>query len=162
MTRLCLAALAALFVLASARAQTPEEKKVTIAYLRSLQTGSGGFLPTRPSPTAGRIDKPSPRATSSGLRALKYFGGEVPDRAACARFVEGCFDRATGGFFDTPPQLKPDVFTTAVGLMAVVELKLPADRYTGPAVKYLGENAKGFEEVRIAAAGLESVQKRPP
>src|SRR5262249_34299237 len=51
---------------------------------------------------------------------------------------------------------------TAVGLMAVTELKLPAERYSQPAVKYLLDNAKSFEEIRIAAAGLEAVEKRPP
>src|SRR5262249_35004214 len=68
---------------------------------------------------------------------------------------------ATGGFADGPGG-KVDVATTAVGLMAVTELKLSQDRYTQPAVKYLLDNAKTFEEIRIAAAGLEAVEKRPP
>ena len=44
MTRPCLAALFLLLCLATARAQTTEEKKATVAYLQKLQQ-EGGFLP---------------------------------------------------------------------------------------------------------------------
>jgi prenyltransferase beta subunit len=134
--------------------QTPAEKKETIAYLRSLQTTEGGFAPAKGG-------KPSLRATSAAIRALKYQGGEVPDRAAARKFVAACFDKASGGFRDQPGG-KPDVTTTAVGLMAVVELKMPVEDYAGPAMNYLGKHAKTFEEVRIAAAGLEAIGKLPP
>jgi prenyltransferase beta subunit len=124
--------------------------------LRSLQTREGPFLPAR------GADRPGLRATSSALRALKYFGGQPRDRAACVPFVKACFDKDSGGFTDQPGKGKPDVATTAVGLMAVVELKMPAGDYEGPAVAYLGKHAKDFEEVRIAVAGLEAVGKLPP
>ena len=134
--------------------QSAEDRKATIAYLQKLQTDSGGFLP------GGKSDKGSLRATSSALRALKYWGGEPRDAKSAAKFVDSCFDKATGGFVDAPGN-KTDVTTTAIGLMAVVELKMPQEKYTEPAVKYLAENAKTFEEIRIAAAGLEAVGKRP-
>jgi prenyltransferase beta subunit len=140
-------------------AQTAEEKKATIAYLQGLQTPDGGFLAAAPDPKSNRVNKPSLRATSSALRALKYFGGEASDAKAAAKFVASCFDKDSGGFTDSMGS-KPDVAVTAVGLMAVVELKMPTEPYVEPAVKYLGENAKTFDDIRIAVAGLEAVGKR--
>jgi prenyltransferase beta subunit len=162
MNRFALATLGLLVCLAPVQGQTAEEKKATIDYLRSLQTGSGGFYEAKPNPLSGAKHPVTLRATSSGLRALKYFGGEVPDKKAAAKFVESCFDAKTGGFVNMQPSLKPDVIVTAVGLMAVVELKMPAEKYTEKAVQYLGENAKTFEEIRLAAAGLEAVGKKVP
>jgi hypothetical protein len=136
-------------------AQSPDQKKATIAYLQKLQQKDGGFAPAA-------SDKPasSLRATPSALRALKYFGGEPADANASAEFVKSCFDKETGGFGDVPGG-KPDVSLTAVGAMAVVELKLATEPYEAAASKYLGENAKSFEEIRIAVAGFEALGKQP-
>src|SRR5207253_1165541 len=133
--------------------------KQTIAYVQKLQTPSGGFTSTIPSTN----DRPMPslRATSAGVRALHYLGGAAPDKEAAVKFVERCWDEKSGGFSDTP-QGKTDVFTTAVGLLAVNVLKMPADKYGPGAVKYLADNAKGFEEIRITAAGLESLKMKSP
>ena len=65
------------------------------------------------------------------------------------------------GFADTPKG-KANVATTAIGLMAVTALNMPADRYGPGAAKFLTEHARTFEEIRIAAAGLESVQEKSP
>lgn len=154
MTRRALAIACVFVCLGPAWGQTPEQKKATVAYLRDLQDRDGGFRPQA-------SDPPGLRASSGALRALKYFGGEPRDRQACARFVARCFDPGSGGFADQPGG-KPDVPTTAVGLMAVVELQMPREKYVGPAVKYLAEHAKSFEDIRIAAAGLEAVGQRPP
>jgi prenyltransferase beta subunit len=140
------------------RSQTAAEKKATIAYLQGLQAPDGGFLPTTPDPKTDRAPRSSLRATSSAVRALKYFGGEPSDKAACAKFVASCFDKESGGFTDLVGG-KPDVTSTAIGLMAVVEMKIPSDPYVEPAVKYLSTNAKSFDDIRIAAAGLEAVGK---
>jgi prenyltransferase beta subunit len=148
-------------LLVPARAQSPEQKRATIEYLRGLQMERSGFLPNRPAPGQEKPTQASLRATTAALRALKYFGGEARDLPACREFVARCFDAATGGFADVPGG-KPDVMTTAVGLMALVELKMPLEKYITPAVRYLGEHTKGFEDIRIAAAGLEAVSKRPP
>jgi prenyltransferase beta subunit len=137
------------------RAQTPEQKKATLDFLAKLQNKDGGFSP------APGADKSSLRATSSALRALKYFGGGLTDKAPATKFVESCFDKASGGFADAPGG-KPDVATAAIGLMAVVELKMPRDPYETPVLKYLSENAKTFDEIRIAVAGLEAVEKKSP
>ena len=132
-----------------------EPDKAAIAYLSKLQQKDGGFLPE-----AGK-DKSSLRATSAAVRALRYFGGDVPDAAAAASFIKSCHDKASGGFADFPGG-KPDVATTAVGLMAVVGLKLPVEDYQAGAFKYLAENVKTFEDIRIAVAGLEAVGRKTP
>src|SRR5262249_38205519 len=140
MTRFALAALSLVVCLAPARGQTPEARQRTAAYVATLQTKEGGFLPARPDPKSNRLPRPTLPATTAAIRALKSSGGKVPDREACARFVAACFDKNSGGFVDTPGASKTDVFTTAVGLMAAVELKLPNEKYQKPAAKYLAEN----------------------
>jgi prenyltransferase beta subunit len=135
--------------------QTAEQKKATIAYLQKLQNKDGSFRPS------AAVETSSLRATSSALRALKYFGGEVPDRVAAAEFVKKCHDKASGGFADTPGG-KPDVAVTAVGLMALVELKVPTETYEAGAINYLDTNVKTFEDIRIAVAGLEAIGKTAP
>ncbi len=161
MRRFVVAVLSVAVGLAVARGQTPEQKKATIAYLQSLQAADGGFLPSKAEPKGDAEIKSSLRATSSAVRALKYFGGEPKDKASAAKFVEGCFDKESGGFADRPGG-KPDVPTTAIGLMAALSLGLPAERYAPPVVKYLGENAKDFDQIRIAAAGLEAAGQKAP
>jgi hypothetical protein len=139
-------------VVAPGRSQSPEEKQATIAFVRKLQADDGGFRLT-----AG--EKSSLRATSSALRALRYFGGAPANPMACIEYVKSCWDQKGGGFgehTDCPAR----VYATAVGLMAAVELKLSTDPYADAAVKYLGASAKTFEDIRIAAAGLEAIHQR--
>jgi prenyltransferase beta subunit len=133
--------------------QSPDEKKATIAYLQSLQSTGGGFR------ADARATQPSLRATSGSLRALRYFGGEAKDVATCKKFVLSCHDTKTGGFADQPGG-KPDVILTAIGLMALVELKVPTGPYEKGAIAFMADNARQFEEVRMAAAGLESIGKK--
>jgi prenyltransferase beta subunit len=161
MKRFTLAALCLAVCVPCLRAQSAEERKATVAYLQGLQAADGGFLPAAPDPAGNRLSKSSLRSTSSALRALKYFGGEPRDRKAAASFVEKCYDKATGGFVDRPGG-KPDVAVTAIGIMAVVEVKLPTEPYAEGVLKYLGDNVKGFEDIRIAAAGLEALGKKGP
>jgi prenyltransferase beta subunit len=104
---------------------------------------------------------PNLRATLGAVRALKYFGGEVPDPKACAEFVRSCFDSASGGFVNHPGLDKPDVVVTAVGLMAIVDLHMPRDAFLTKGIRYLAEDARMFEEIRMAAAALEAVKERP-
>ena len=147
---------------APARSQTLEiqTKKQTVLFLQRLQSKEGGFLPAAPDLASKNAVKPSLRATSSAVRALKYFGGDLPDKAACVIFVANCFDKASGGFADTPGG-QPDVATTAVGLMAVVELGMPPDPYYAAGFKYLNDHVKSYDDVRIAAAALESIKRMP-
>ncbi|MFO0926841.1 MAG: prenyltransferase/squalene oxidase repeat-containing protein [Gemmataceae bacterium] len=149
-----------LFPLA-APAQTAEiqdsvdQALATIRYVQALQTKEGGFRPSAKAPAA------SLRGTSAALRALRYFGGKARDEAAAREFVLSCLDAKTGGFADTPGG-KADVILTAVGLMAMVELKLPTETVQKRAVAFMAGNAKEFEQVRMAAAGLETIGKPSP
>jgi hypothetical protein len=141
----------------STRADDPG-LKATILYVQKLQTSKGGFLPR--AAKKGEKLEPSLRATSAGVRTLHYLGGELPNKESCIKFVESCYVPESGGFADAPKG-KTGVFTTAVGMMAVIELKMPVEKYAPGVAKYLSENAKGFEEIRIAAAGLENVAEKP-
>jgi prenyltransferase beta subunit len=154
-TRMMCLGLGLLLLATPARGQTADEKKATLAHLHKLQNKDGAFRPTL-------AEGPSSlRATSAALRALKYFGGEAKNKAGCADFVRRCFDKASGGFADQPGG-KTGVALTAVGLMALVELKAPVTEYEKPAIAFMSKNAGEFEEVRMAAAGLETVGKRSP
>jgi prenyltransferase beta subunit len=150
-----IAPFALLIVSLPAFADGPDHAKATVAYLCKLQTKDGGFA------ADATKTKPSLRATSSALRALKYLGGDVPDRAAAERFVVACHDKDSGGFADSPGG-PPDVATTAVGAMALVELKLSTAPYEAGVLRYLGAHARTVEEIRIAAAGFEALGTRPP
>ncbi len=140
-------------VAAPVSGQTPEQKKATIAYLQKLQNKDGGFRPS------AAVETSSLRATSSALRALKYFGGEVPDRAAAAEFVKKCHDKASGGFADEPRDGNPNVVKL---LHVLVELRIPTESYEAGAITYLDENVKTFDDIRIAVAGLEAIGKKSP
>ena len=137
-----------------ARAQSPEERAQTAGFVAAFQNPDGGFAATKGGPsTLG--------ATSSSLRALKYTGGSVPDVLACLAFVRSCYDPETGGFAQTPGG-KPDVPTTAVGIMASLEQKNLTDEMATKAAAFLSERAEGFEEIRIAVAGFEGLRKTSP
>jgi prenyltransferase beta subunit len=141
----------------AATAQAPDRaaRNQTILYLLTLHDpDSGGFKPTPDG-------KPGLRATSAAMRSFRYIGPqpkpEVRQRAA--DFVMSCYDPATGGFADSPGG-KPDVPLTAIGVIAAVELGVPEGKFP-KAVEYLYKNAKTFEEVRIGAAALEALNKKP-
>src|SRR5207237_861508 len=82
------------------------------------------------------------------------------DPAATIQFVQSCYDKATGGFGDSPG-LAPTAATTAVGAMAAVELNLPPESYRDGITKYLGEHANSPDEIRLAAAAFEALRQRP-
>lgn len=149
--------LVCLLFAAPAWAQTADETKASIACVRRLQGADGGF--TAAAAKGPRVAS-SLRATSAAIRALHYLGGEVPDPGRCKNYVAAAFDAQTGGFRDVQPEGRPDVPSTAVGLMAVAALKMPAEKYAA-AEKFLTANAKTFEEIRIAAAAMEAVGRRP-
>jgi hypothetical protein len=161
MRRFLLAPFLLLVVVEAAPAQSAEQRGAAVAYLRSLQTPEGGFMPATPSKENDFKANPSLRATSGALRALKYFGGKPKDAEAAAKFIRSCYDKDSGGFADAP-EGKPDVATTAVGLTALAELNQNLDPFAPAALAYLGKNAKTFEEIRIAAAGVEAASKEIP
>ena len=117
------------------------------------RSADGGFAasPGQPS-TLG--------ATNTGLRVLDYVGGSPLDEPGCIRFVNSC--KVPGSGFAQRPGGKPDVVTTALGLMAAAELKIAAKTMVDDAVAYFHANAKAFEEVRMSIAGLEAVGVKSP
>src|SRR5260370_15917035 len=123
MNRAIVSLIVALMFVPVLAAQTPEQKRATIKYLQELQCPDGGFHPQAVDPRLDQKPKGSLRATSSALRALKYFGGEAKNKVAAKEFVVECNDLKVGAFADSPNG-KPDVFTTAIGLMAAAELKI--------------------------------------
>jgi prenyltransferase beta subunit len=134
-------------------AQTGDEKKATIQFVASLQQPDGGFIAS-PLTKESAAPKSSLRATSAAIRAIKYLGGEVPNKEKATGFVVFCNDKATGGFADQPSGA-PDVTSTAVGMMAWAEV-LP-DRFDPtPSNDFLAGHAKTFEERRLAVAGMEA------
>jgi hypothetical protein len=143
---------------ALALGQAPADRAATVKYLLAAEAPTGGFYGSPPA--AGSQPVPSLSATSSGLRALRYFGGHPTAPEKHAEFVAKCYDAASGGFRDRPGE-KPTVTTTAVGVMAAAELKMPLDLYRDGVERYLAANAKEFEEIRMAAAGAEALGSRP-
>jgi poly(3-hydroxybutyrate) depolymerase/prenyltransferase beta subunit len=137
----------------TSRGQSPAEFAQTATFAAAHQNPDGGFAPEPGAPS-------SLGSTNSGLRVLKHVGGSVPDILACIRYVKSCRD--SGGGFSQVPGGKPDVVTTAIGLMAASELKIADQATIQEAIGYLGKNAKSFEEVRMAIAGLEAVGGKSP
>ncbi len=136
-------------------AQTPEQLDQTAHHFASLQNPDGGFALAEGQPS-------SLGSTSSAIRILKYVGGSIPNPSSCRAYVKSCFDPQTGAFNTQPGSGETSAATTAVGLMAVSELRIAEPEMTAKAVAYLGEHAKSFDEVRIAVAGLEAVNAKPP
>jgi prenyltransferase beta subunit len=132
-----------------------DAQKSAIAYLQKLQADDGGF---RAEVRAKQSDLP---ATSAAFRALKYLGAAPRDREGCLAFVQKCFD-TDGGGFAVRPGGKTAYRPTAVGIMAVVDLKLPTKPYADAVIKYLDEHSKTFEEIRLSAASFEALGQRPP
>jgi len=137
----------------TSRGQAPADFAQTAAFTAAHQNPDGGFAPRPGGPS-------SLGSTNSGLRVLKHVGGSVPDILACIRYVKSCRDQ--GGGFAPAPGGKPEVITTAIGLMAASELKIADQTMIQDAISYLGKNAKSFEEVRMAIAGLEAVGAKSP
>lgn len=134
------------------RAQADAVQASVAQIVAELQNEDGGFAPAKGQPsTLG--------ATSTSVRILGYVGGSIPDPLRCIGYLNSCQDASSGGFAATPGG-KPDVGTTASGLMALGELQAGEESAVGAAVKYLDENARTYEEIRIAAAALESVKEK--
>lgn len=128
-------------------AQTPEEKKATLAFIESLRDKETGAFKVTPD------GKPSLRACNGAAKATKVLGGELADKDKVSKFVLSCYDEKAGTFAD--PGTKADVASTAIGVIVACELGIPKDKFKA-AMTYLEKNAKEFEEIRIAAAAVEA------
>lgn len=148
MKRLFFSLLTVLWLVSGVAAETltPEQRAASIRYIRDLQNEDGGFR-------AAGISGPSTlSATSSSLRALKYFKGP---KANSNRFLLGLVD-ASGGLQDTPMG-EVNVRTTAVGLMAAVELNNRIKNDASHSIRdYFGRHANTLPDIYIAAAALDA------
>lgn len=139
-------------------AQSADEKKATIRFVAGLLQPDGGFI-SSPLAKDAAAPKSSLRATSAAVRVIKYFSGDVPHADQTTAFVMSCYDRKTGGFADQPKGT-PDVALTAIGMMAAAELY--PDRFDSVRSNlFLTNNAKSFEERRLAVAGMEAAKRFP-
>jgi len=151
MAALCLA----LVSLSALPGQLPTEaqKRQTLAYLYSLQQPDGSFASSAPS---GKSDLPT---TSAAVRAIVYFGGKVPNTESCRKYLLSC-QNADGGFAARPGEVS-QVRTTALGVLALVELGDADKTRLNRALEYLESQARNFEDIRIAAAAFEAMQVHP-
>lgn len=95
----------------------------------------------------------------AAVRALGYFGADTPRAGAVGDYLLSCVDAKTGGFADTPGG-KPDPIVTSVALMGMAALKLDAPKVRDRAVAWMVANARDFEPIRMAAAGLEAASAK--
>lgn len=150
-----LAALLLLWLPTAAPGQAPADLARTARLVESFQNPDGGFGATAGGPS-------SLAATSSAVRILKSVGGSIPDVLACRAYVAKCFDPASGGFLDRPGGKLNGCGQTASGLMAVGELGIATEEIVSGGIRFFSSEAKTFEDVRIAVAGLEAVKKPSP
>jgi len=150
---------ALLIVSAPVFGQTADEKKASIQFLTALQQLDGGFIAEPPDRRVDVTPQSSLRATSGAVRAIRYLGGEVPNKDRALAFVKSCLNADTGAFSDMPGG-KGDLGATAVGMMALAELEPGASQEKS--VRYLVQKAKTFEERRLAVAGMEAAGTFPP
>jgi prenyltransferase beta subunit len=156
MHRFAVSLFLAFCVILPLRAEQPtaEQKQATVKYLYSLQKDNGAFAAEQKPET-----KPTLGATSSALRAIKYFGGELKNKEGAAKFVESCFKKDEGGFGPTPGA-KADVRSTAVGLMAIISCEKSLEHYVPPCTTFLCSHSESFEDMRIAAAAYEAIKAK--
>ena len=150
-----------LVALTMAPAANPKAADVrgAVAFLTTHQLPSGGFVTTLPG--KGEAPVPSLRTTRTAVRAYRLLGADVPNPDRVAAFTLACHDAKTGGFADRPGAA-PDPVATAVALMVLRELKRPEGDYLGPGLAFVGEKTAGFEQIRMAATGLEELGKTVP
>ncbi len=143
--------LSCVFSASAARAQSPEDRALLAHAVAAGQKPNGGFSAGTAEPTLG--------STNGAIRILGFVGGSIPDPLKCIAYIQSCQDPASGGFAQTPGG-KPDVATTASGLMSLGELHAADQATVDRAIGYLDQNAKTYEDVRIAVAGLEAVKAK--
>lgn len=132
-----------------------QEAQSSVKYLRVLQMDDGGFR------AAIREPASSLGATTSCLRAFRLFKGGIPRPDAIERYLWRCFDPRNGGFGSAPGE-RPDVRSTAMGLMTAVELQLPLLRRRVEIENYLASRASSRADIYIAAAALDAAGWSPP
>jgi prenyltransferase beta subunit len=146
--------------IASAQTPTAEEKQTTLQWLYSRQQASGAFAASGAKDASANLG-----STSATLRAIKYFGGQIPNKEKCADYVKSCC-QSSGGIALTPDG-KPDIISTFQGVSALTELGILQAGQEHPlrqeAEKFFrAADPKKFNELRLYAAALEAMQSKDP
>ncbi len=124
----------------------------TAETVAALQNPDGGF-----SDVKGGVS--SLGATNSAIRVLKHVGGSIPDPVKATKFVRSCFipgENGTGTFAQRPGG-KGDMRTTCIAMLAWGDLQMEHGTEVPAALKFLAENSKEYEDVRMAIAAHEAV-----
>jgi prenyltransferase beta subunit/predicted esterase len=122
--------------------------------LALLQNSDGGF--------AAKPGGPSSLPTTFfAVRTLRNTSGSIPDVLGCVKYVLSCRDAASGGFAQTPGGT-PEIRSTALGLVVLADLRVTDKDVIPGAIAYFSKQVKGFEEIRVAVAGLEAAKAPSP
>lgn len=115
---------------------TFEERAATTRFLRGLKRADGGYASQATDPKSGLHD------TVSALKALRLLDADPDDPERTRAFVHSCSDMATGGFSESPAET-PNVFSTAIGLIALRELGETEgfESRAQRAMRFMSENA---------------------
>jgi prenyltransferase beta subunit len=122
-------------------------EKKTIEYVLSLQDSETGAFKVTPE------GKPSVRACNGAMKILRNMKADIPQLGKIQKFVDSRFDPKLGTF--TEIDTKPDATIAAIGIITAKEAGLDMKKYS-PALTYLKENAKGWEDIRVAGAAAEA------
>ncbi len=139
----------------STQSPTHQQKLQTVDYIHSLGQTDGGFS-TQPGKASTLA------ATAAALRALHYWQGTLPSPSVTERFVMSHYQQ---GSFVEQPGGKPSVMASAMGWMALAELKHPLlkdEQARKQYVAYLEAASMSIDEIRITAATIESLGIDPP
>lgn len=132
-----------------AKAASRSEREASRTYLLSLRNADGGFR-------AAAADGPSQLMATVGItRGVRYWGGKLPERERTVSWVNQCYHPSLGAFSDSPTST-PDVRSTALGLMALAELKTSLGPHSRATLRYLETNATSLSDIYFAVAALEA------
>jgi len=120
-----------------------------LKFVDSLENPLGGYWPNLG--TKGKSS--SLRATVAALRVYKYEGKVLPNFEKHRDFMLSCWHEKDSAFADFPGG-PTDVILAAVGLMGARDGAFLNDEKRTLGIKYLVDNAKNFEEIRMASAFL--------
>lgn len=139
-------------------AHPPLDNKPTswITFLHTMENPQGGFHPDATKPL------PSLRSTVGALRVFRMENTPCPNHKAHINFLQSCWKEKDGGFADHPESESADVISTAVGLMGLSEWNSLAPQKREAGRRFLGEQSKSLEDIRIACAFLESETEELP
>ena len=120
-----------------------------LKFVDSLENPLGGYWPN----LATKGKSSSLRATVAALRVYKYEGKALPNFEKHRDFMLSCWHEKDSGFADFPGG-PTDVILAAVGLMGARDGAFINNEKRTLGTRYLVDNAKNFEEIRMASAFL--------